>query len=417
MKERLTHNLGLKILSIVLAAFTWFLIMNVADPVVTTTFSNIPVQIEHADVLANRGYQYTIESGDKVDIKVKGKRSIVDSLTENDFKATADFNSLTALFMAPITVECTSEHASEVVISIRNETMAVKLEDQDNKSFNVRIVQNGELKPGYYCYDTSCSPQLITATASVTTMQSVKELVAYVDVSNANATFTADCELVALDFQGNEIDLQKVSLSQNTVSVTVGIYPTKTVDIKITTTEEPEAGYYVEKTEYAPQSIVIAADENALKNISEIEIPCSVAGANSNIEVRLDAENYLHEHYGVDCFIADASSYISAVVTISPMVEKQLELNEGSIIPMNLNDGLECVIYSVGSAVTVKGPATEIEKLTVDDLHLYIDLTGCVSGTYSRQVKSGVEGMIEVVKVNDVMVRISELSTEPSDTE
>ncbi len=407
MKERLTHNLGLKILSIVLAAFTWFLIMNVADPVVTSTFSNIPVQIEHEEVLTNRGYQYTIESGDKVDIKVKGKRSIVDSLTENDFKATADFNSLTALFMASITVECTSEHASEVVISIRNETMAVKLEDQEIKSFNVRIILNGELKPGYYCYDTSCSPQLITATASVTQMQSVKELVAVVDVSDASSTFTADCELMALDFQGNEIDAQKVSLSQSSVPVTVGIYPTKAVDIKITTTEEPAAGYYVEKIEYAPQSIVIAAAESAIKNITEIEIPCSVAGANSNIEVRLDAEDYLHEHYGVDCFIADASSYISAVVTVSPMVEKVLELGENSILPMNLAEGLECVIYSVGSTVTVKGPAADIEKLTVEDLHLYIDLAGCISGTYSRQVKARTDAKVEI-KVSDVMVRLSE---------
>ena len=163
MKERLTHNLGLKILSIVLAAFTWFLIMNVADPVVTSTFSNIPVQIEHEEVLTNRGYQYTIESGDKVDIKVKGKRSIVDSLTENDFKATADFNSLTALFMASITVECTSEHASEVVISIRNETMAVKLEDQEIKSFNVRIILNGRrlypAPPAWPRHHCPCLPE------------------------------------------------------------------------------------------------------------------------------------------------------------------------------------------------------------------------------------------------------------------
>ncbi|MBO7354328.1 MAG: hypothetical protein J6U61_08765, partial [Lachnospiraceae bacterium] len=232
-----------------------------------------------------------------------------------------------------------------------------------------------------------------------------------VDVTDMNSSFTADCDLVAYDFQGNEIDAQKINLPSDTVSVTVGIFPTKAVDIKLITTEEPEKGYYVEKTEYAPQSIVIAADESALKSISEIEIPCSVAGANSNIEVRLDAEDYLHEHYGVDCFIADESSYISAVVTISPMVEKTLELSESSILPMNLAEGLECVIYSVGSTVTVKGPAAELEKLTVEDLKLYIDLTGCISGTYSRQVKSRAESNLEF-KANDVMVRISEISTE-----
>ena len=101
--------------------------------------------------------------------------------------------------------------------------------------------------------------------------------------------------------------------------------------------------------------------------------------------------------------------------TVPIAVEKTLELNESSILPMNLADGLECVIYSVGSTVTVKGPAAELEKLTVEDLKLFIDLTGCISGTYSRQIKSRAEGNLEV-RANDVMVRISEVSTE-SNTE
>ena len=89
------------------------------------------------------------------------------------------------------------------------------------------------------------------------------------------------------------------------------------------------------------------------------------------------------------------------------MVEKVLELGENSILPMNLAEGLECVIYSVGSTVTVKGAAADIDKITVDDLRLYIDLAGCISGTYSRQVKSRADSNLEI-KVSDVMVRISE---------
>ncbi len=38
---------------------------------------------------------------------------------------------------------------------------------------------------------------------------------------------------------------------------------------------------------------------------------------------------------------------------------------------------------------------------------LYIDLAGCISGTYSRQVKARTDAKVEI-KVSDVMVRLSE---------
>ncbi len=412
MKERLTHNIGMKLLSIVLAAFVWLLIMNVADPVITETFSNITVQIINDDVISSRGYDYTVESGEKVDIKVKGKRSKLDTLTEADFKATADFNSLTSMYMVTITVECTSEYASELAISLRNETMAIKLEDQETQPFNVRIVRTGEVQQGYYCYETKASTTLIQASGSVTQMKSLKEVVATVDVSGRNSSFTADCELVAYDFEGNEIDLQKIGFSQDTVQVTIGICPTKLVDIEIVTEDKPASGYYVEKVEFAPQTILIAAEDALLLSINKLRIPCSVAGASGNVEVQLDVADYLNVRYPGSCFLADVNSHISVVVTVSPMAEKSFELTSQAIRAENLADGLECEIYSMSSStVVVKGPANEVDRLTLEDLKLYIDLAGCVAGTYSRQVRIGVNSSLEIT-MGDVMVKLSEVGSE-----
>ena len=412
MKERLTHNLGMKILSIVLAAFVWLLIMNVADPVVTETFSNVTVQIINDEVFSSRGYDYSVESGDKVDIKVKGKRSKVDKLSESDFKATADLNSINNMYMVTITVECTSEYADELVVSLRNETMALKIEDQDTQPFNVRVVRTGDVKEGYYCYETKASSTLVQVTGSVTQMQALKEVVATVDIEGKSNTFTADCELVAYDFQGNQIDPQKLSFSADSVSVTIGICPTKPVDIEIYTEDSPAAGYYVEKVEFAPQNILIAAEETILRSISMLRIPCSVKGATENIEVQLDVADYLSDKYANACFLADVNSHISAVVTVSPLAERTLELTTRSIRPENLAEGLECEVFSViSSTVVVRGPASEIDRLTIDDLKLYIDLTGCVAGTYSRQIKIGINSAIEV-EVGDVMVKLSEVVSE-----
>lgn len=57
MKNRILHNLGLKIGSIIVALLLWLTITNIDDPTVTQTFKNIPVQILHDEVISSRGYE------------------------------------------------------------------------------------------------------------------------------------------------------------------------------------------------------------------------------------------------------------------------------------------------------------------------------------------------------------------------
>ena len=51
MKDFFTKNIGLKLLSVLLALLLWLTVMNVEDPTVTATISDIPVQIINDDVI------------------------------------------------------------------------------------------------------------------------------------------------------------------------------------------------------------------------------------------------------------------------------------------------------------------------------------------------------------------------------
>ena len=57
LKRMLTNNLGLKILSVVLALFTWLIMVNVSNPMMTVTHT-IPVEFVNEDVLKNAGLTY-----------------------------------------------------------------------------------------------------------------------------------------------------------------------------------------------------------------------------------------------------------------------------------------------------------------------------------------------------------------------
>lgn len=408
MKTRLTHNLGLKILSVVVAALVWLTIMNIADPVVTETINKVPIEITHDEVITSRGYQYSVESGETVDVRVKGKRSKVNQLSASDFTVTADFNSISSMYMVPLTVECLSDYASELVVTLRNESIAVKLEDQEVQPFSVRVVLTGDVKEGYYCYESRLGSSLIQVTGSKTSMETLKEITATVDVEGRNASFTADCGLVAYDGAGNEIDLQKLSFSQDTVQVAIGICPTKTVPVEIVPEGEALDGFYTDSIEFAPKMITIAAEEAVLKNINSIQVPFEVKGAYSNLDTQININDVLQTIYDGSVYNAQDSAYLSIVATIKPVAQRLLTLTEADITAVNMAEGLECSIYSMwDSSVVVKGPESIINTLEIGDLKLYVDMNGCSAGTYSRQVKSDYGNQVHI-DAGSVMLKLSE---------
>ncbi len=77
-------NLSLKILSVVAAFLFWLVIINVTDPTTVKTFYGIPVQVLNENVITSANQVYEIESGDSVDITVKGKRRFIHSLSNNN---------------------------------------------------------------------------------------------------------------------------------------------------------------------------------------------------------------------------------------------------------------------------------------------------------------------------------------------
>lgn len=412
MKNRLTHNLGLKILSVVVAALVWLTIMNIADPVITENFNKIPIEITHDEVITSRGYQYSVESGESVDVRVKGKRSIVRQLTAYDFTVTADFNALNSMYMVPLNVECHSDSASDLIVSLRTEAMAVKLEDQETQPYSVRVVLIGDVKEGYYCYESKLSSSLIQVTGSKTSMSSLREITATVDVDGKNSSFTADCAIVAYDSSGNEIDPQKLSFSQDSVEVAIGICPTKTIPVEVIATGDAQDGFYADSIEFAPKMVTIAADDSILRSIGTLQIPCDITQASDNVDIQVNINDVLQELYEGECYTAQENSYISIVATIKPLAQRMLLMSESDVTAVNVSEGLECSIYSMWeSSVIIRGPENVINTLEISDLNLYVDLNGCSAGTYSRQVRSDYGNNVSI-EAGYVMLKLSDKAVE-----
>ena len=407
MKNLLTRNIGWKLMSLVIAAVIWFAIMNIADPVVSETFSGIPVNVVNDEVITSRGYQYTIETGEKVDITVKGKRSVVYTLNSGSFKAQADFNNMNSMYMANIIVECVTEQASEIIITQRTENMAIKLEDQVTSPFSVRVELGGKVREGYYCNGATLSSSLVQITGAASQVEAVKEVVAYVEIDDKTETFTADSELVAYNEKNEPIDSMKLSFSQNTIGVTVEIFRSVPVDIEVLTKGNPISGYYVENIEYAPSQIRIAADEETLGSLDKLTIEIDVTGYSSITDTQVSLSNLIYEKYGSGVYPLDDQAYAGIRINVVPFVEKTFEIRDQDISVRNVSNGLDFYISTtLGQTITIKGAENILNSITLQDLGLYVDMSGCSAGTHSRQLRTDY-GTDIVLSSASIMVRLS----------
>ena len=77
MKKKLTNNLGMRILAVVIAVLIWIIVVNVSDPIIESTYSGIPVEIINADTITKQNKTYDVlNDTDSISVTISAKRSI-----------------------------------------------------------------------------------------------------------------------------------------------------------------------------------------------------------------------------------------------------------------------------------------------------------------------------------------------------
>ena len=106
-------NLGIKIVSVLLAMIIWMIIINIDDPYKTRTFS-VNVETINESALQSVNKVYEVIDGNTANVKVRGKKSVVDKLEASDIKATADLSDLSAVNAVAINPSLMVNVSSEV---------------------------------------------------------------------------------------------------------------------------------------------------------------------------------------------------------------------------------------------------------------------------------------------------------------
>ncbi|MBE5961180.1 MAG: hypothetical protein E7256_07310 [Lachnospiraceae bacterium] len=407
MKQVLTRNIGMKILSLFLATLLWVVIMNIDDPYITAKFENIPVQIMNETALGEVGKMYEVESGETVTIKVRGKRSIVDNLKASDFEATANFREMSPVYAVPINVTLKSSKYSEDDLEIEKMTqmMTLSLEDADEQIFRINVVTTGDAAEGYYVAETITNPNLIKITGSKKQIAKIKEVIVEVNVQDVKDSFVTTGTPVAYGENGYQVDSVKLTFETTQVDVDVKVLPTKEISLLITQEGEPYDGYYCSTPDYMPKTIIIAGTKEDLSKIYYLKIPVDVTLQKETISTQINIEEYLSEEY----ILVGNENNVAVTIKIEELDTKYISVKTRDITVKNLPEEYE-VVYNSGEQVNVSvmGIKEVLDSITAYKLKPYIDmedLNEYEPGTYFITLKTDSTEDITVNSTISITIR------------
>ena len=406
LKAMFTRNIGVKLLSFVLAFFVWIIIMSISDPQITKKIDGIPIETRHKDdfnnLEENEDLSINILTTGTVSIKVSGKRSEIEDLSASDFVAYADFNDFVGINAIPIHVEPRKQNlVNSLEITYQSKTvMQVQLVKSETKLINV-VVEMINVPDDKYAYCKSVSSKLLEVTGPQEVVESVGKLVAYVDVAHMSGSMDY-VTLEPVNLSGVKMDASSLEVSQSTVRVEVALYPVKEVDVIIDTSEtEVVSGFAIYDAEqYSPKKIRIAAEEDTLQKISMIRIPFKtdepLIKEIKPVTKDFDITKYLPE--GV--YLKSENTVVSSSIVIEALGEKEYTVKLSELELRGLPEGYRLETPLEGDdepeiTIVVTGFKPETDKISgFEDLHAYIDLEKVMKTglqTFSVKLDTGLD--------------------------
>lgn len=401
MKEKLTRNIGLKVLSIVLAIMLWLVITNVDDPIVPKRFRNVDVKILNSNVIAALGQVYDVTEGETIDFTVEARRAIIDDLNITDFVASADFAHLSDVNAVAINITCPRYGDKVVVTDGKNQTMKISLEKISNKKFKVDVVQKGDPVEGYFVGKKTASPNQIWVSGPKSRIDKVKEVAVEVDVTGVSGSYHTVVKPKALDEDGKEIDATKIKFSEEYITVSIDLYKTKTINLQITASGDPADGYIMTNMEYEPKTIEVAGNDRALNSIRYLSITQNISGAKENIEKEINLEEKLQN--GLIIVGEDKTAVIN--ITIEKLETKKIKVWPIDIELRNKAAGISAQIKTKGPIeLQIKGPMSNLNDLKLVSMKPHLDLYNYPVGTYSMPIELELNEHMSLVKRKKISV-------------
>lgn len=357
MKDFFTKNLGLKIVSVLAAFVLWLVVVNVDDPVISKTYTGIPVEILNEEVLTDQGKCYeVIGDTSTVNVVVTANRSVIDGMSKDYIKATADLKALTAVDTIPVEVRSTRYSDRIESVTTRDAYVKLNVENLIRKEAKVLTGHEGKPADGYVLAGVENALSTVFVSGPESLVQKVANVKAVADISGISRDFTVNEPLFPYDSSNEIIEDDRIVLSRTVTEIKYIIYATKTIPISSGFSGDPAPGFGATgRIVTEPDSVLIAGrgenyDDMEVVYISPDQV--SVEGASDNVETTVNIQDYLPT--GVIFADPEFDPVVNVTIGIAENERKIIDVPLSNISIENVPEGYTATILDAGPSIPVE---------------------------------------------------------------
>ncbi len=421
MKRKVTENIPLKIMSILVGILVWLLVVNIDDPIRTVSHVVTDVELVNVAYIDNEGLMcMPDEDQQSVRVHITGKRKTVEKIRTQDIHAVADLQQALSLetdpVMVPITVTCDGISASNIEITPRN--LKIHLQRKMTQEFAVSVA-SGDTKPatGFEIGTLTSSPEKIQITGPTSLINRIGVVSAGIDVNGAQEDVTKTVTPVLYDKNGDRFtETQMRYLNFSDVRVTARLWKIRSnVNLKGDYTGEPAEGYYVDSVITVPDVVSVAGNKNALETLTangnSIEIPAEnidISGKTEDYEQKVTITGILPEGLKL---ISGSSEDVWVRVLILPVGSEAYRIPTSMISVLHQPEGMQSAFVTDRIEVRIRKLQESLPDLKEEEIGFSIDLADMKEGSYELPVEVNLPRGYELVEDVKAEITVSQISS------
>lgn len=393
-------------LSLLLAIAFWLYVDDWLGSTTTKELTGIPVEFIGAeDTLPSRGLMLTEGEDTTMDVKLSGPRTVISGLDKNDLIIQVNLTNVTAVgtFSYPWTwdVVIAGNLRDKSGISLEKaslSTVTFQVSPLYSKQVPVSVNVNGEVADGhiYMAERLAADPSVLTLSGKEEDVDQVESARIAVDLTDANATLQREFAYELLDADGNVVENDKIRVSDRRVLVTAPVYIVKDLALKVKFKESPGSKEENIRWDLEYDTITVAGEPASLENVSEIlldEIDLSKVLSDDGLEPL---------EIGIPAGCVNLSGFTTTKISIRFRGLDTRTFTATNITAVNISEGQIFSKMTNSVDVMLRGPASELDQVTPEDIRIVVDLAEFYSnGTFSSPAIVLVDGHDQVGAVGE----------------
>ncbi len=386
------------ILALLIACGLWVYVITVDNPNDVVTIYDVPVVLSGETFLHERGLMLDSKDMPTITLTLSGNRSDLTKVNKSNITVVADLSKIAdsgkqALNYDIIFPGDVPDNAIKVESRLPDR-VSVNVEGRSQKELEVKVTYTGKVREGFIADKNSLelSHKYINVVGPTAILDQIGHIQVTVDLEDRAESISQEMPYSFYDLNGDPVDKEKVDVTRletsvSNIDLSMKILRLKEVQLIVDIIYGGGANKENTKIEQDVQTIEISGSEQLLEGLDELKI--------GTIDLSQEKDDVLKQFTielpeGVNN--VTGVTEVSVSVDFEGLVTKTLKVS--AIEGVNIPKGMKANIKNKTLEVTLRGSASQIQKLTEENITVRVDFTNAEVGAATYPATVHVDGEI-----------------------